>query len=615
MKKRNYIFVLATMLLGTACSQEEFTPTTEQGNEDILFTATLQKEIAAESRALGDNKKEEVALPYVKNIRVRKVDINSGKTIKPTETQIFKVRTGNYGTLDMVDEKGKPSGTAMKWTDKENAVDFYAWTVPTGVSIEDDATTGTVDFALGNKYDAKSTNPSDTLADVVVTPLEALIGAYNSGKYNTNPSVSLPFKHLVSKVKILVHWYDNSVITNKVTITFPYINKVWGIAQNQTSESQGAFAISTPDKDTNEALTLTMAELAGDNNGRYFYLPPMTGDYNFSKAGDFEIVCNGKTYYGSLADTGINSNQLAAGEYMALTIDLNENFNAGAGATIEPWSNVNDLEVQANPYRGIYTLEGLKVLKSHLASTINPLPDSLYINGTGGLSGKKIIRLYNDLTLTSDEECSLVLKDDMIFDGLGHTITVPETKSLFGEVSATKGNDIAINNIRLSGAGTLATALTGVKVSNCHANGTGNLVGTANNGTIFNFCSAEAASSLLARTTSGTVTIQNCFVAYDGATGLAGTGETVTAKNSFFFNTASPGTGTYYNKNGSSTGKAITVDTQTGQLVIASTEGSGQQTDKLTDLLNAGSNTLNSTTGQKYWVYVYGKNYPVMRIK
>lgn len=614
MKKRNYIFVLATMLLGTACSQEEFTPTTEQGDEDILFTATLQKEIAAESRALGENKKEEVALPYVNNIRVRKVDINSGKTIKPTETQIFKVRTGNYGTLDMVDGEGKPSGTAMKWTDKTNKVDFYAWTVPTGVSIENDATTGTVNFAAGNKYNAQSANTSDKLADVVVTPLEALIGAYNSGQYTKDPSVSLPFTHLVSKVKILVHWYDNSVITDKVTITFPYINEVWGITQNQESGKQSAFAISTPSNPATGALTLTMTELAGNSNGRYFYLPPLTGDYNFTEAGDFEISYNSKTYYGSLADTGINNGQLAAGEYMVLTIDLNENFNAGAGAAIEPWSNVNDLEVQANPYRGIYTLEGLKVLKSYLANTINSLPDSLYIEGTGDLSGKKIIRLYNDLTL-SNEEWSLKLEENMIFDGLGHIVNVPNGQSLFGEITGKAG--IEINNIRLAGEGQLAASLKNVSVYNCHANGTGNLVGTANNGTTFDFCSAEAASSLLAGTTSGTVTIKNCFVAYDGATGLAGAGGSVT--NSFFFDTTAK-TGTYYVD--PSTSKTIKVDAptgeevddQTGQLVISTPSDGSTQTEKLIDLLNAASNTQNSTS-QKYWVYVYGKIYPVMRIK
>lgn len=609
MKKRNYIFVLATMLLGTACSQEEFTPTTEQGDEDILFTATLQKEIAAESRALGENKKEKVALPYVNNIRVRKVDINSRETIKPTETQIFKVRTGNYGTLDMVDGEGKPSGTAMKWTDKTNKVDFYAWTVPTGVSIENDATTGTVDFAAGNKYDAQSANPSDKLADAVVAPLEAFIGAYNSGKYTEDPSVSLPFKHLVSKVKILVHWYDNSVITDEVTITFPYINKVWGIAQNQESGSQSAFAISTPSNDTKEALTLTMTNLAGNSNGRYFYLPPMTSDYNFVKAGDFEIVYNGNTYYGSLADTGINNGQLAAGEYMVLTIDLNENFNAGAGAAIEPWSNVNDLEVQANPYRGIYTLEGLKVLKNN----IDNLPDSLYIEGTGDLSGKKIIRLYNDLTL-SDEEWSLVLEDNMIFDGLGHIVNVPNGKSLFGEVSATANKEIAINNIRLAGAGQLATSLQNVSVYNCHANGTGNLIGTAKGTTEFNFCSAEnntdnstgSSITLMGSAEESDVTVKNSFVV-SSATSFASSTSTITVQNSFIISSTS--NNTYWNTEAASgdSGTQFTIDPNN---VTATTVTISSTTTKLIDLLNAGS----KDTGNQ-WVYVYGKNYPVMRIK
>lgn len=605
MKKRNYIFILATMLLGTACSQEEFTPTTEQGNEDILFTATLQKEIAAESRALGDNKKEEVALPYVNNIRVRKVDINSAESTKLTETRIFKVRTGNYGTLDMVDGEGKPSGTAMKWTDKENAVDFYAWTVPTGVSIENDATTGTVDFAAGNKYDAQSANPSDKLADAVVAPLEAFIGAYNSGQYTEDPSVSLPFKHLVSKVKILVHWYDNSVITDMVTITFPYINKVWGIAQNQESGKQSAFAISAPKDDTKEALTLPMKDLAGDKNGRYFYLPPMTGDYNFTKAGDFEIVCNGKTYYGSLADTGINSNQLAAGEYMALTIDLNENFNAGAGATIEPWSNVNDLEAQANPYRGIYTLEGLKVLKSYLAGTINYLPDSLYIDGTETLDGKKIIRLYNDLTLTN-EEWSLALENDMIFDGLGHIVTVPSGKSLFGEITGKTG--IEINNIRLAGEGQLAASLENVSVYNCHANGTANLVATAKGTTKFDFCSAENSTgsiTLMGKAEESGVIVTNSFVASSATKFVSGEG-TITAKNSFIIKTPN---NTYWSAESASGDKGTTFTIDPNN-VTATTVTINDTATKLIDLLNTGS----EGTGNQ-WVYVYGKNYPVMRIK
>lgn len=611
MKKRNYIFVLATLLLGTACNQEEYIPTTEQGKENILFTATLQKEIIAESRALGENKKEEVTLPYVNNIRVRKVDINSAETTKPTETQMFKVRTGNYGTLDMLDDEGKPSGTAMKWTDKENTVDFYAWTVPTGVSINNDATEGTVDFEAGNKYN-NSDNISDKFADVTVTPLEVLIGAYQSGKYKENPSVSLPFKHLVSKVKILVHWYDNSVITNDVTITFPYINKVWKIAQDQTSEKKGAFAISTPDANSQNALTLNMTNLYGDKNGRYFYLPPMTDDYTFEKAGDFEITYKDKVYYGSLADTGVNKGQLAAGEYMVLTIDLNENFNAGAGAWINPWENVNGLEAQADPYRGIYTLKGLEVLKKYLTSSEpNTLPDSLYIDGTDELKGKKIIRLYNDLTLT-DEDFSLVLEQNMIFDGLGHTITVPENKSLFGDIKSGDDATIEIRNVRLLGKGQLANSLENVTVYNCHALGTGNLVGEAKGTTSFDFCSAENSAentgiTLMGAVDGTSVTVKNSFVASSAIAFVSTTGGTITAKNSFIISTSN--TNTYWSADATSgnSGTTFTIDKNN---VTATTVTIDSQKNKLIDLLNAGSKDSGNT-----WVYVYGKTYPVMRIK
>lgn len=605
MKIRNYIFALTTILLGTACSQEESISAALQGDDDIQFTATIEENITAESRALGDNKAETVTLPYVYNIRIRKVDINSGGA---SETKLFNVRTGNYGTLDVVNEKGESTGTAMKWTDKANNVDFYAWTVPTGVSINDDATTGTVDFQTGNKYNAGSTNISDKFADKTVTPLEVLIGTYTKGKYTENPSVSLGFKHLVSKVKVIVYWYDKSIITDNVKIIFPYIKQTWNIEQNQKASKQEAFGISTSTGDAD--LTLSLKNLAGNNNGRYFYLPPMTGDYAFDKAGDFEIIHENKTYYGSLADTQIN--QLAAGEYMELTIYLNENYNAGAGATIAKWDNVNNLEAYANPYCGIYTQEGLKVLKKYLDSNDpnKELPDSLFIKGTGELAGKKIIRLYNDLSLP-EELSSLVLEKNMIFDGLGHTVTVPTGKSLFGDISKT---GIAINNIRLEGEGQLANSLTGVTVYNCHANGTGNLVGTAKNNTTFNFCSTESAGKLLATTTEGTVTMQNCFIAYDGAEKFAGTEGTVTAKNSFIFNTTTK-KGTYYDSNGTEVTNNITLDNQTDQLVIIDNTQSTPKTEKLIDLLNQASNNLNSTTDKKYWVYVYGKEYPVVKIE
>lgn len=611
MRTKNYIACLSALLVATACSnQEDFLSDKIQTGDEIQFTATLQQTATIAPRALGNNKGETEVLPYVYDIRIRKIDTKN--TNLHTDTQIFNVRTGNYGTLDMESTDGV-TATAMKWTDKTNPVDFYAWTVPTGVSIEDGGTSGTVNFGCASEEGNKPTTgiKHDTFNEKEGTPLEVFLSAHKQASFNNSPSVNLGFKHVVSKVSINVRWWTNDDITDKVTITFPFIPKEWKVAQTESSDSPKAFAVIEPDN--TEPLSLKLDQLMKGSNGyRTFYLPPLTGEnYKLEKAGDFEIGYKGTTYYGSLASIVTSSRStLEAGEYLILNIQLNPNFNAGGYADIKPWTSADKDIAYANPYRGIYSIEGLKALKNGLTTNNLDGLDSLYIDGTGELSGKKIIRLYNDLTLTSDEECTLGLKENMIFDGLGHTITVPKDKSLFGEITAT---GVEINNIRLEGAGQLASSLTGVSVYNCHANGTGNLVGTAKDGTTFDFCSAEKASNLLAGTTNGTVTIQNCLVAYDGATGFAGTGGTITAKNSFFFNTAETVTGTYYDENNPSTEKAISADAQTGQLVVTTTGGTDKK-DKLIDLLNAASKSLNSND-KTYWVYVYGKTYPVMRIK
>ena len=596
MKTNKYIYCLATLLLGTACTNEDISQSVQK-NDNIQFIATLQHTTAVSSRTFGNDKGEKEALPYVNNIRIRKIDQQE------TQTELFHVRTGNYGTLDMEVSEGITQ-TAMKWTDKVNDVDFFAWTVPTGVSISPDATTGSVNF--GQKTDggnqANTNNICDQFNDEKVAPLEIFISAYKSAKFTDNPSVNLDFKHVVGKVSVIVHWWTNKIITDDVTITFPYINEKWNIQQIQNGTSKVAFSITDAIK-TSNVLSLDLKSLSEiKKNYRTFYLPPI----RFADQGDFEIKYQDKVYYGSLSQIANSVTQeLKAGQHITFDINLNPNFNAGGNAWINPWKEI-DSTVDANPYQGIYTLEGLQVLKKYLESNEpdKELSDSLYIEGTGAFDGKKIIQLYNDLTLPN-QDFSLALSQDMIFDGLGHTITVPTGKSLFGDISAT---GVQINNIRLQGAGQLANSLTNVTVYNCHANGTGNLVGTADN-TTFNFCSAQTSNNPLAQTISGTVTMQNCFVAYKGATQLAGTG-TVTAKNSFVFNTTND-EGNYYD-NSNNTMK-ITADATNGQLIV--TSSNTNTTHKLIDLLNTASNTLNTTTDKKYWVYVYGKNYPVMKIK
>lgn len=593
MKTKNYIIGLAGLMLCTACSNEELTRQTTRTDE-VLFGATIQTATAISSRSIGDNKHETEALPYIYGIHIRKIQ----EGITPVNNSQYEVLNGNKGTLTLPENSTDP---ALIWTSNEKTnnteITFYAWTQPDGVTLDskgEGTTTGTIDFGdtAGNRA-PKSADKEDIkhkMNDAYYTPLELFMSAVATGSYKDNPSISLPFTHPVAKVRMEVYNWDNEQISNFIKIQFPFINQTYTIEQKEGQ----AFAITNP-TNTATPLELDFTKLYASSNQRFFYLPPI----DFAQAGDFIITYNGDRYYGTL--NALSVKKLDAGDYMTCRIDLNKNYGTGVGATINNWSNKID-NAYSNPYQGIYTEDDLKVLKECLANG-TALPESLYITE----KGKKIIRLYNDLTL-SDEEWSLILEQDMIFDGLGHIVTVPSGKSLFGDITAT---GVEINNIRLAGAGQLATSLTNVKVYNCHANGSRDLIGEAKNNTIFDFCSAETASNKLANITSGTVTMQNSFVAYADAAEFAGG---TIAKNSFIFDTTI-NEGTYYDSTGQKETNKITVDSKTGRLVIINALQNPEKIDELIDLLNAASNTLNHTASQKYWVYVYGKTYPVMRIK
>lgn len=597
---KKYIYCLAAMLISTACSNhEDLLPNDGQGKDDnIQFTASLQQAATITPRA--EDVKEEV-LRYVYGIRIRKVDQDD-----TTDTQLFDVRSGNYGTLDMQHANGT-SQPAMKWSDKTNDVDFYAWTVPTGVSINDTETSGTVNFGCiegeGNKPTTKTA--CNTYNDEDVTPLEIFISAHKTANFNNDPSVSLKFQHIVSKVSMNVVWWNNNDITKDITIKFPFINKVWKVEQTQ-GDPKSSFSVTEPADTPTEALSLnlgTLNLLAKNSQYRTFYLPPLTGaTYKFEHTGDFEITYNDETYYGSLAEiSGLDG--ITAGQHLQVNIQLNPGGYAGGYATIKTWDS-KETTIQTNPYRGIYTKEELEELRLYLESPDGKtLSEALYIQE----GDKKIIRLYNDLEFDT-ETLSLALKDNMVFDGLGHTISVAKDKNLFGDIKPKDDATIEIRNVRLLGAGQLASSLENVTVYNCHANGTGNLVGTAKGTTSFNFCSAENSAkdieiTLMRAVDGNKVTVKNSFVA-SSAKAFVSSG-TITIQNSFII--SSPNT--YWSVNAASGNSGTTFTIEENNVTATIVEIGGQKT-KLIDLLNEGSKDSSNT-----WVYVYEKSYPVMRIK
>ena len=591
MRLNNHITIIAVAtLLLSACNKEELVQTGTQADE-IRMAATLQTPEVISTRGLGDNKGEIVTLPYINGIYVRKMEATT-----PLNEE-YNVKNGNKGTLEI-----KSGETALKWTPDEKAnnttVHFYSWTTPEGVTIDKtgNPTTGTIDFGDNAGNRAPNTSGESDIHKVnedYVTPLEVFISAHTEGSYKDNPTISLPYTHPVAKVSIQIYNWDNRRITDNVTIKFPFINQEWTVEQDQTKGVP--FAVTTPA--TNKTpLTLTLnllreVENKDKNKYRVFYLPPMKGDYTFAKAGDFEISYDGGTYYGTLDNLSIH--ELAAGQHITCRIDLNKNYGTGVGAWIHPWVFGDEETAYANPYRGIYSVEGLKVLADYISrSDLNNLPDSLFI----AEGSTKVIRLYNDLNVSAETAFDLS-GSHIVFDGLGHIITTANGHNLFKEVS---GTDIAIRNIRIAGNGQLATSIEGVNLYNCHA-GTADLVGTAKGTTTFDFCSAENSGTLMTTADGNNITVSNSFVA-SAATSFATNGTLSSIKNSFIINTTN---GNYWDS--ANVNNSFTID----PTKVTATEVNGNL---LIKLLNDTSKK-DPTDSKIYWVYVYGKNYPVMRIQ
>lgn len=635
------IYLLIGLLACTACSNEEELQETISNGSEVTFGSTIQDNLL--TRALGDNKADKVALPYIYEINVRMMDSEADK--------IYHVKSANKGTLE-VGTSNILGSDPFTWDKSGKEVDFFAWTEPDGVTIDNTTSSvkeGTVDFtnqsnAGGNYYlasehtgESHNVITKNSINGDSYTPLEVFISAHGTGNFATSPSAMLPFKHLVSKLSIVVRDWDYKDITtdkaDKIAITFLSIHDKWKVAQTETGMKQ-PFHIT--ESTSSDALILSFEKLktekVGNTNYVVCYLPPMdnTVGIDMANAGDFCITYDNNKYFGTLKDClGTNKNSLAAGEHMRIVFDLTKNYGAGAGAWIDDWKFAKEEITYTDPRQGIYSLEGWKVLVDYLDDMTN-LPDSLY---TTDANGVKTISLYNNLSISDD----LLLKkkfSGFIFDGLGHTITLPATatQGLFNLVgdgaaaAATTIQNLRIEGGTISGAtgslGLLIGEATNTNIVNCHIiNGSvtntgvdattgvaGGLIGTASAGVTLTNCSVETSGTISGGTAGALVgtfgantgAIGNSFAAFTGTVGgpsLVGSG-TVTITDSYYWNTTattSPG-GKFWDN--ISTEKDITLDGN-----ITKDDGA------IISLLNA----LNDTG--KGWVNVYGKDYPVLKIE
>lgn len=675
MKKKDITYILAFaglwMLAATACTDETGMKMDGETEDAVQFTATLRTEEQLRSRAVGDGERGETeALPFVNGISIRKIQ----SSVDPVTVFPYNVKSANKGVL----EYEGVAAEALKWNKDclNESVDFFAWTTPTGVEIDKDSDEGTVDFVTGNTYTATPAEIKDKLNDAAVTPLEVFISAVSpANNYHINPSVMLPFAHQVSKLSIsLRNWnaqhIDHDAATD-ITIEFLSIPNRWNVTQVTTGTGKAPFRLTQPANSSN--LKLNFTDLYYDTNTGYFtlYLPPLIEALgtDFATAGDFSITYNTKQYFGTLASIP-SLTELRAGRHIALEMDLSENYGVGVGADIVDWKGPDKEEtIYANPNRGIYSVQSLARLADYLRSTdpAKELPDSLFMEE----SGQKIVRLYNDLTVSADLAVTVLgaSLEGLVFDGQGHTITLPDgAGGLFGQAGASDASvTTEIKNLYLKGGaitaqGMLANTTQNVVITNCHvlegsvrpATGdSGALIGTATTGTELHFCSSvaavtgEGAIGGLVGTLSGTgVLLDGCYaqgiITGNGtsAGGLIGNMQAGSLTNCFFYLDGTEGKieGTAMDKGalvGQAVGSGVTISqcywatgvpgfpvvggtapsfsncysfSVSGNIIYPSITIAGKVCTTLIEALRAGTTGMN-------WVWVYGKDYPVVEKK
>lgn len=655
MKQLIYISLFAGLLGVSACSNETEDSSGVGKEKEICFSATLQESQKVESRAIGAGENGGVVvLPQLSGIYIRKVQPSETVTTSP-----YHVASANKGVLEFKDEKTN----ILKWNKYHlgEPVDFYAWTVPVGVTISDAATTGTIDFVGGNTFPMASNNDADKLNNTVVTPLEQFVTAQAlDNLYANSPSVTLPFKHQVCKVSISLRDWDakhidkSAVNINSASIKFLFIPPKWTITQTE-SDTKSPFVV-TKATDSDD-LSLEFKNLQYTDGYFTMYLPPLIEALgtDFTEAGEFCITYEGKEYYGTLSNITLNGGkELNAGEHMAIAMDLSKNYGVGVGATILDWKGPDKEDIiEANPQRGIYSEEGLRVFMEAVNNG-TAIPDSI----NSGEDGAIVVKLYKDIKISSDPWTAIGTADKSFtgtFDGNGYTISGITGTGLFGVVKGSVGASATIQNLYLSGsvsAGVSASAglLTGsaeyADIKNCHvidikdAAGTvissssvsvtdasgygGGLIGSVSGtgGITLANCSVETTGTFsvgsgaagatlgaLVGTVGGIGTsIANCFAVFNGAAGigLIGSVGSSTIAYSYYWNKQEdfPSTGFW-----SATGETGTISfdmTNVFETTVTITSSNSKSF-----LLDA----LNGSAGGKGWVYIYGKDYPVLKIE
>ncbi|MCD8135206.1 MAG: fimbrillin family protein [Parabacteroides gordonii] len=687
MKQTIYIGIAVISLL-TACQEEINDPGELNRTEKISFQGTLQSGTSVTRAASVDILDDTHGQIWIHQ-NVTKGTEAETEAVK--DTACYQVKSGYWGTLE-------PTGEieGLDWYNKNGDVIFHAWTMPEGVTLTDGSTAaGTVNFNTAN------------------SGLEHLIGTRVVGNYSKSPTVTLPFKHLVSKVTFYSIKLPNNETVHNAEIHFTQLAESGDLKTGTDESDSGVFPSVTggSNKDTDIEFSYN------NGNNKTVYLPPLS--FNKESAnGDFYIEVEGTTYYGTLNRLKLEGKEgyteldgLKAGEHLILSMYLTEGNGVGIGPDIKDWKYEDDGTGSGQIFSGITSAADWMNLVNAIAEN-NGIPEGL-------VGGNNIIRLYDNIDLTGQTIPDNLNFSGYTLDGQGYTITLPAgSNGLFGAIGDADGSSgsttTVIKNLYLAVAssgtvnanGLLANTATNATIENCHAlsgsitpttgstesgnsSPAGGLIGTANTGTKLSFCSSvipvtstdNSAGGLIGEVTSDVtdVTITGCYAqcsvkagSSSNAGGLVGNMAAGTMTYSFFCfgNSASITEGTnkgilagtnsgtinncYWGIANSSTTLLSPIggsaDSPTGSyafLIQKLTQEEGKEGEKdskhnvtyqagtlgsfegenkvlfkaatgndnnlmLLDALRTGTN---STDTGKDWVWVYGKDYPVVRIK
>lgn len=361
----------------------------------------------------------------------------------------YRIPSGYEGRLAV-----KDSGDPLNWHDFNSLHTFYSWTIPWSneyyaESFNDESIN--IVFSNSNESDfATFSNNSiyETFIGAKTTPY-----SYNEhGKY-----VDMTFFHLVSKIKIGTFQLteaSGAIQRNlKAEVTFINIPTSATFYPHPDPDiaalpycKEGMPVVVPEEANPNSGLTYFISNQPENDKSDIFYICPEIDFTNVSyqvKLKDVKYK-DYDTYYGTFnAVNFVRNNEdydypnggdtkiLHAGEMMTINITLIPGVGPGLDLVIDDWSTEKPQEATYHTYPGIYDMTEMNQLRDLFLQMKNTNDQETLdqLNAIFDLygyteNGQKILRLYDNLTLSGDYSNIFPIWKDYILDGLGHTVTL-----------------------------------------------------------------------------------------------------------------------------------------------------------------------------------------------